>query len=157
MPGNPRERGASEGAPGSIRPYARDDLDALLYIWRTASAVGHPFLTDSFLELECEQIVDVWLPASETTIYEDEEGKVRGFLSLLGNEVGAIFVDPSFHGRGIGRALMDDARRRRPYLELDVFADNLLGRRFYERYGFRPVGHHVHAETGLAQLRLRLD
>jgi len=33
----------------------------------------------------------------------DGERRVVGFISLLGNEVGAMFVDPDFHRCGIGR------------------------------------------------------
>jgi ribosomal protein S18 acetylase RimI-like enzyme len=37
-----------------------------------------------------------------------------------------------------------------------VFKDNLVGRKFYEKYGFIMVAEHVHEETGFIQLRLRL-
>jgi putative acetyltransferase len=50
---------------------------------------------------------------ADTTVYE-AEGRVVGFLALIGNEVGAIFLDPDRPGPGIGRALMDNARDRRP-------------------------------------------
>ena len=58
---------------------------------------------------------------------------------------------------GIGRALMDQARASRPFLELDVFEANSIGRRFYEAYGFRQVDRHIHEETEQNVLRLRLD
>ncbi|HSJ84577.1 MAG TPA: GNAT family N-acetyltransferase [Acidimicrobiia bacterium] len=87
----------------------------------------------------------------------ETDGRVVGFLCLVGNEVGGIFVDPCHQGRGVGRALMDHARRARPHLELAVFEDNLIGRRFYDAYGFLQVDRRIHAESGLHELRLRLD
>ncbi len=80
-----------------------------------------------------------------------------GFISLLGNEVGGIFVDPMWHGQGIGRALMDHARASRDYLELEVFEANEIGRAFYNAYGYTAVGERLDAKTGLRQLRLRFD
>jgi putative acetyltransferase len=41
-------------------------------------------------------------------------------------------------------------------LELDVFEENSIGRRFYETYGFDLVDRHFHDETGQPLLRLRL-
>ncbi len=51
---------------------------------------------------------------------------------------------------------MDHARGIRDFLELDVFEENTAGRSFYEKYGFRKVGTHLHEETGHTLLRLKL-
>jgi len=88
-------------------------------------------------------------------VYE-QNGSVIGFIALIGNEVGGIFLDPKFHGKGIGRAMMDHARSLRDVLELDVFKDNSIGRNFYNKYGFIEEYEHVHKETGFMQLRLKL-
>ena len=138
-----------------IRPYVAADLQSLLDVWYEASLIAHAFLPEEFLATEREDIAGVWMPVAETIVYEDD-GQVVGFLSLVGNEVGAIFVHPEHQGRGVGRALMDRARAARPYLELDVFEANTIGRRFYDAYGFTFIRRHVHDETGLMQLRLRL-
>ena len=139
-----------------IREYEEKDLSELLDAWYSASQIGHPFLDEDFFEQERRNIPALYLPNAETWVY-DLDGVVVGFIALIGNEVGAIFVDSRFHGRGIGRALMDKARSIRDVLELDVFKDNLVGRKFYENYGFTRVNEHLHEETGFMQLRLRLD
>lgn len=137
-----------------IRKYRDADLDQLLEVWYRASEVAHPFLTEEFLAAESENIRKVHMPKAKTWVYEDAR-KVVGFIAQIGNEVGAIFVSPDMHGRGIGRALMDLARARHGTLELDVFEANSIGRSFYERYGFTPIGRHVHEESGHPCLRLR--
>ena len=138
-----------------IRPYNDADLDEVLDAWYSASLLGHPFLDDAFFERERDNIRKVYLPNAETWVFE-QDGVVVGFIALIGNEVGGLFVDADHHGRGIGRALMDHAKSIRDVLGLLVFEDNKLGRAFYEKYGFRRVGEEIHEETGFMQLRLRL-
>jgi len=127
----------------------------LLDVWYRASLIAHSFLPEEFFETERRQIVEHWLPIAQTMVYETD-GRVVGFLALIGNEVGAIFVDPDYQSRGIGRALMDAARVSRPCLELDVFEANVIGRSFYDVYGFEFVDRHVNEATGQPELRLRL-
>jgi putative acetyltransferase len=138
-----------------IRPYIDEDLGGLLDVWYRASLIAHSFLSEEFFETERRLIAERWLPIAETMVYETS-GRVVGFLALIGNEVGAIFVDPDSQGRGIGRALMDAARDSRPFLELDVFEANSIGRRFYDAYGFEFVNRHVNEAVGEPELRLRL-
>jgi putative acetyltransferase len=97
----------------------------------------------------------VYLPRAKTWVRE-ADGHVVGFISLLGNEVGAIFVDPEFHRSGIGRALMDRARALRGELEVEVFERNLPGRVFYAKLGFELIHQEVHDQTGFEVRRLRL-
>ena len=137
-----------------IREYGDADLDQLLDVWFQASEVAHPFLTEEFLAAERENIRNVHIPKANTWVYEDA-GRVVGFIALIGNEVGAIFVSPEMQGRGFGRALMDLARDRHDTLELDVFEANSIGRAFYAKYGFIEIGQSVHQESGQRCLRLR--
>ena len=138
-----------------IRPLVERDVDGLLDVWYRAAVIAHSFLPEEHFLGERVEIVQRWLPAADTVVYEID-GRVVGFLSLIRNEVGAVFVDPDLQRRGIGRELMDDARSRRPYLELGVFEANAIGRRFYERYGFRLIERRIEESTGEPELRLRL-
>lgn len=140
----------------AVRPYIDEDLEELLDVWYRASLIAHSFLSEEFFENERREIAEQWLPVAETMVYEID-GRVVGFLSLVGNEVGAIFVAPDSQGSGIGRALMDVARESRPFLELDVFEANSIGRRFYDAYGFELVDRHMNEAVGQPELRLRLD
>ena len=139
----------------TIRPYTDEDLEELLDVWYRASLVAHPFLSEAFLTTERREISGRWLPMAETTVF-DVDGHVVGFIALIGNEVGAIFVDPDHQSMGVGRALMNHARESRPFLELNVFEANAIGRRFYDTYGFEFVDRHIHEASGETELRLRL-
>lgn len=138
-----------------IRAYDPGDRDALLDVWEKSATVAHPFWTPDMLARERRDIAEKFLPVAETYVFE-EAGAIVGFISMMGNEVGGIFVAPECQGRGIGRALMDVARTSRTALELDVFEDNAIGRAFYDAYGFTTVGSRLDEATGRRVLRLRL-
>lgn len=137
-----------------IRAYGPGDRDAVLSIWREASAQAHPFLDADKVDEAERMIRDVFLDMAETLIFEID-GTAQGFLSLIREEVGGLFVRPGAQGHGIGLALMDRAKTIRPRLELSVFDQNPRARAFYERNGFVPGETLVsemfgHAETRMA-------
>ena len=137
-----------------IRQYEGQDLQDLLTTWAAASEIAHPFLTEDFLAAERENIPNLYLPNAETWVYE-ADGRVVGFVDLIGNEVGAIFVHPNHQRMGIGKRLMDKAKELRGELEVEVFVKNAIGRAFYAKYGFTPIQEKVHDQTGFDLLRLR--
>ena len=137
-----------------IRAFKSADTEQLIDVWYRASLLAHPFLSADFLADEREEIAQKWLPIAKTTVYE-LDGRVVGFTAMIENEVGAIFVDPDYQRRGIGRALMDHARSTQAILDLNVFEANAIGRAFYEAYGFHLVGRHLNEVAGQYELRLR--
>jgi putative acetyltransferase len=138
---------------GRLRPYEASDQDQIVTAWLAASRVAHSFLSEAFLDQEAKNIRDVYLPNAVTWVYE-LDGIVVGFISLIENEVGGIFLDPTFHGQGIGRVLMDKAVELCGDLILEVFEQNTIGRRFYKRYGFLEESRSVHVATGQTLIRL---
>ncbi len=138
----------------NIRQYKDSDLEGILSSWENASKLAHPFLTEEFLDTERYNIPNVYLPNADTWVAEIDK-KVIGFIALIGNEVGAIFVEPEFHGIGVGRSLMDKARQIHEILEVEVFEDNSIGRKFYSSYGFSFLNKKNHEPTGNKMLRLK--
>lgn len=137
-----------------VREYRAEDLDAVLASWENATRLAHPFMTEEFLDQERDNIPNLYLPNAETWVIE-QEGQVIGFIALLGNEVGAIFVEPEFHDTGAGKALMDKAQELRGDLEVEVFEANSIGRNFYQRYGFTPLSESIHEPTGNPLIRMQ--
>ncbi len=117
-----------------IRDFAPADTDAVVATYTDASLKAHAFLgRDRVLEF-AQMVRDIYIPMADTRVFE-QDGVVHGFISVLeGREVGGFFVAPDQKGKGIGQALMRDAVARFGTLELSVFEDNPIGRRFYERF-----------------------
>jgi putative acetyltransferase len=139
---------------GTIRAYAPQDLGQVLDIWEGASRVAHPFLPESFVVAEREKVKDVYMPTAASWVWEEDDAVV-GFISLIGDEVGALFVDPKNHRRGIGRALLEFVLHEHLTLELEVFAENVGAKSFYERCGFVSISERGHVDSGRQMLRMR--
>ncbi len=136
-----------------IRPYIPSDLNELILSWETANQLAHPFLKKAFVDNVRNDIPNLYLPNADTWVAVVNE-HVIGFIALIGNEVGAIFVNPTHHGQGVGKLLMDKAVSVHGELELDVFKNNHIGREFYKRYGFVPLREFYDKNSGQQTIRL---
>ncbi len=137
-----------------IRKYKTTDTDSILEIWYAASTLAHPFLADEFVAKTKIDMRELYLPNAETWVYE-KEGNVLGFISMLGNEIGGLFVFPHHHSQGIGTQLVNYVRPLHETLEVEVFENNGIGRPFYDKYGFKFMESQVHEPTQQQVLRLK--
>ena len=67
---------------------------------------------------------------------DNYDGVIKGFVRVNGDEIEKLFVEPAFHGRGIGGALLSYAVETLGGKRLLVLEKNKSAIRFYERYGF---------------------
>jgi len=139
-----------------IRKFHARDTESLVSIWRAASAVAHPFLEDGFLAQEAENLRAIYLPNAETWVAESR-GVPVGFIALIGDEIGGLFLDPAFHGKGIGKAMVDHAVALKGLLCVEVFEKNTIGRRFYDQYGFVETARFRHEATGELMLKMAIS
>lgn len=141
-----------------IRPYwPEDDLKKLSRIWLDASLLAHPFIGEQRLLEQRALIEDRYLPNAETWV-ACMGGQACGFISLLQNFVGGIFVSPDRQGLGIGRQLISHALDLKGELELEVYTDNRQAMSFYTRLGFQELSRRRLDDEGYAfeNARLRL-
>lgn len=138
-----------------IRHYRHQDADTLISVWRSANAQAHPFLEASFVAQVARDMRDIYLPNAETWVMECEGGPV-GFIALVGDEIGGLFLVPDMHGRGLGKALTDHAVGLHGPLRVEVFAQNQTGRRFYDRYGFVETDRYLHEPSGEMTIRMAM-
>lgn len=134
-----------------IREYREADLERVLEIWLSASIKAHSFIEAEFWESKVSDMREVYIPASETFVFESE-GEINGFYSLYESTLAAIFVTPGAQGRGIGTLLLNDAKSRRESLQLAVYKDNYPSISFYEKHGFTSMNEKVDEHTGHPEL-----
>lgn len=139
----------------TIRQYEPNDLIQLMEVWEIANSLAHHFLCEEYIAQVRRDIPALYLPNTNTWV-ATLNSRVVGFISLMGKEIGAIFLLPEYHGHGIGAALTNQAQQLHEDLEVEVFEANSIGWNFYQRYGFEIVGGCLHEPTGEKILRLKL-
>ena len=132
-----------------IRNYKLQDTDRVIHIWLESSILAHRFIPAMYWIGKQEDMRNVYLPASHTYVFEDENtGLVQGFVSMTGSYLAALFVIPESQGTGIGKALLEHVKERHPEITLNVYAKNEPSVLFYEKQGFRLLKEQTEEGTG---------
>jgi len=130
-----------------IRQFKETDTEELVEIWYNTSIIAHSFIAKEMWESHKDELRNKYLPQAETWIAE-ENGNLFGFISLVGNYIGGLFVSPAKQGVGIGTHLLEQAKKVKKQLLVGVYRKNNAARRFYIRNGFTYVSQEVQPETG---------
>ncbi|MEF2070366.1 GNAT family N-acetyltransferase [Consotaella aegiceratis] len=135
----------------AIREADKGDYDAIANVWHAGASRMDglpgptPGLDDFRARLE-KELAEGW------ELFAACDGvRIVGMLALKPRErrLDQLFVLPSEHGRGIGRALLDFAKRRMvDGFRLRTPAFNEAAQRFYAREGLRPAGEGRHPSNG---------
>ena len=137
-----------------IRKHTEKDLDDIICIWYQASTLAHPFLEAVFVEKVKKDMREMYIPNSDTWIFEENNIAI-GFISMLDNEIGGLFVKPNHHSKGIGTQLVNFIKKSHNELEVEVFEKNAIGRAFYDKYGFQKIKQYTHTESNNEVLGLK--
>ncbi|MCP1728349.1 putative acetyltransferase [Natronospira proteinivora] len=137
-----------------IRRVNPGDMDSIIDIWLQASIAAHDFIDAEFWRSKTEAMREVYIPGSETYVYDDGQS-VKGFFSLYGNQLAALFVAPACQGQGMGRVLLERAKQLRRELTIDVYKENRKTIEFYKRSGFEAVTEKVCEHTGHWELVMK--
>ncbi|MBD9495070.1 GNAT family N-acetyltransferase [Ensifer adhaerens] len=131
-----------------IRAYRAADLEELSAIWFEASITAHAFVGEARLREQRLLIETVYLPNAETWV-AIRGGEPAGFVSLLDDFIGGLFVSPRHQGAGIGRLLVSHALQLKRQLRLEVYTANSQAYAFYENLGFEEQSRRSEDDEGL--------
>jgi len=90
------------------RKFQAEDIDALVSVWQEANALAHPFLADDYEAQVTTDMRNIYLPDAEKWVLEHIE-KPAGFIALVSDEIGGLFLRPSLYGRRLGKVMVDHA------------------------------------------------
>ena len=122
-----------------IRPYREQDFDTVTRFWHEAMRVAMPEVearVGHTLEDARAFFRTVVSVEGQLWVYVLDETPV-GYLALQAEFIDRLYVDPAYHRRGIGQALLDHAKTLSPdHLWLYTHVANSVARAFYEKNGF---------------------
>jgi GNAT superfamily N-acetyltransferase len=121
-----------------LEPYDTDEAARLWWRSRHASADLLPAAIHT-VDQVATWFADVLLPDAQTWVALDD-GRIVAVLTLDGDDLDQLYVDPDVAGQGVGSTLVDLAKDLRPGgLALWTFQTNTRAQAFYGRHGFTEV------------------
>ena len=120
-----------------LRRALPEDAVAIADLMRSSKAVAMPWLrVPHTAEEDRNWVATVLLPEHDVWLATDEDA-ITGVVALTPGHLEQLYVATDRQGAGVGRLLLDHAKRLHPGgLELWVFQRNARARRFYENAGF---------------------
>ena len=137
-----------------IRKFETQDLDAVMQIWLHGNLDAHPFIPASFWTDHFEIVRDM-LPQAELYVHENEATRqIDGFIGLTENHIEGLFVVKSARSKGIGKALLEYVKSRKPRLTLSVDQKNERALAFYQREQFVVHSEGIDEDTNEAEIQM---
>ena len=125
-----------------------------MQIWLHGNLDAHAFIAASFWTEHFEMVHDL-LPQAELYVHENENtGQIDGFIGLTENHIEGIFVAKSARSKGIGRALLEYAKSRKPRLTLSVYQKNERALAFYRHEQFVVQSEGIDEDTNEAEIQM---
>lgn len=122
-----------------IRSYRDADFEPVTQFWFAAMETAMPGLAARLghtLEDARKFFRKVVVPENQLWVYERNDVPV-GLLGIQDDFIDRLYVDPFYHRRGIGLALLNHARNLSPnHLWLYTHQANVIACAFYEKNEF---------------------
>ena len=137
-----------------IRKFETRDLDTVMQIWLHGNLDAHAFIAASFWTEHFEMVRDL-LPQAELYVHENEDTRqIDGFIGLTENHIEGVFVAKAARSKGIGKALLEYAKSRKPCLTLSVYQKNQRALAFYRREQFTVQSEGIDEDTSEAEIQM---
>ena len=134
----------------TLRTYTAADEDAAIELWRSSWQAAYPAIDFSArLGWWRERWRRELVPVARITVAE-VDGGLQGLVTVdpRTGYLDQIVVAPHAWGSGVAEALLEEAKRISPALDLKVNTDNARAIRFYKRHGFDISGEGVNENSG---------
>lgn len=132
-----------------IRKLTKSDTEQVMQIWLSGNEGAHTFISKEYWRYNYTQVQEQLLLA-EVYVYEANR-EIQGFIGIMDGYIAGIFVDSIYRSRGIGKQLLDYAKKKYNTLSLGVYMKNNRAISFYLREGFSIFSESLDEATGEAE------
>lgn len=131
-----------------IRKYVDGDIDAVMQIWLNTNIRAHSFISLDYWKSNFNMVKEM-MPLAEIYVHEvDNANQIDGFIGLNNDYIEGIFVKDVAQSKGIGKQLLDQVKKIRSTLKLNVYQKNERAIQFYLREEFSILSECVDDNTG---------
>ncbi len=111
------------------------DHAAIVDLWEASVRATHYFLEPEDI-VYFKRLVPGFLCDVELRCTKNEDGKITGFLGILGPKIEMLFLHPDERGKGLGTLLLRYGIDELQATEVDVNEQNGQAVGFYQHAGF---------------------
>lgn len=115
------------------------DYAHTLEVWESSVRATHDFLSEADILSLKPLVYDHCLKRMTLYCIRDKADAVIGFLGVDVPKIEALFIDPVWRGKGVGRALLEYAIKDLGAELVDVNEQNGQALGFYQHLGFEVV------------------
>lgn len=131
-----------------------DNLEELIQIWLETNIQAHNFIEESYWKQNVDFVKQA-LPCA--VVYCVGQQPIKGFLGISDNGwIEGLFVRKAFQRNGIGKQLIEQAKKDFNTLSLYVYAKNENAIAFYKNIGFVITSQNIEQQTGQKQYTMTL-
>ncbi|MDU1912457.1 N-acetyltransferase [Fusobacterium sp.] len=130
-----------------IRNLKNEDINIVMDLWKNSTMEAQNFIPDSYWLENYDNVKNNYLPNSTTYVYE-EDGEIKGFVSLIENIfIGGLFVKVGSQRRGVGIRILNFLKEKHDKLQLAVYDRNIRAMNFYLKSGFKILNTEIDGKT----------
>ena len=131
-----------------IRQYNEDDIDAVMQIWLDTNIRAHNFISSGYWRINFDMVREM-LPHAEIYVQEEDCARqIDGFIGLNNDYIEGIFIKDVAQSKGTGKQLLDQVKKIKSTLKLNVYQKNERAIQFYLREEFSIQSECVDDNTG---------
>lgn len=133
-----------------IRPASPNNRQAIInLLYASYQSMCHQHNLHKLSELTTKQAIidEVLQPINETWLI-NHKSQLSGVLSIQKNTIERLFISPNQQALGLGKKLLEFAiakiqANQFPHAKLEVLADNIRARNFYQNQGWVASHHYT--------------
>ena len=120
-----------------IRNFKDKNLEVIMELWLETNISAHAFIDNNYWRGHFNMVKEM-MNNADIYVYEIN-GIIQGFVGLIDNYIGGIFVSKKMQSKGVGKQLLNHVKQINKKLSLSVYKKNDRAYNFYINEGFEIV------------------
>ncbi|WP_025144413.1 GNAT family N-acetyltransferase [Pedobacter jeongneungensis] len=121
-----------------IEPAGKKYYEQLIAVWESSVRATHHFLSESDIMTYRSLILTEYFDQVQLYCIKVEQ-EITGFIGINGESIQMLFIHADARGEGLGKTLIDFAKKEHGANTVDVNEQNDQAVGFYEKLGFVTI------------------